>query len=62
MAVNEAVTVCLVDKHGNHVHAVVRCAYCEAPITNPERLFEDMCDPCGREYACDNPDALGPDA
>lgn len=62
MTNHEAVTVCLTDKQGHHVHAVVRCAYCEAPVTNPERLFEDMCDPCGREYACANPASLGPDA
>jgi hypothetical protein len=45
---------------------VKRCAFCgeriESGKAEESLLFEDTCGPCGREYACDNPDALGPDA
>jgi len=45
--------------------AVKLCQHCDKPIPydgSDARMFEDICDDCGREYACDNPDALGPDA
>jgi tRNA(Ile2) C34 agmatinyltransferase TiaS len=38
-----------------------KCPHCGGPMDDAG-LFEDMCSPCGREYATDDPSALGPDA
>lgn len=45
---------------------IKRCRDCERVIAKGKAeestLFEDLCGPCGREYACSNPESLGPDA